>query len=111
MYTAAQALAIALVLSIITIALALRAFPESAFMKRFVFSSAQGPEYVASRSYTYLLGHTGHAASLLRPAGFATVDGERINVLTEGEFVQAGTPIEVTRVEGARIFVRPSAEH
>jgi membrane protein implicated in regulation of membrane protease activity len=28
-------------------------------------------------------------------------------VLTEGEFVAAGTAVVVTRVEGARIFVRP----
>jgi membrane-bound serine protease (ClpP class) len=107
LYTAAQALAIALVLSIAAIALALRAFPESAFMKRFVFSSAQGADYVSSPSFAHLLGHTGQATSFLRPAGVATVDGERVNVLTEGEFVQAGTPVEVTRVEGSRIFVRP----
>jgi hypothetical protein len=31
-------------------------------------------------------------------------------VLTEGEFVAAGTPLVVTRVEGARIFVRPRSE-
>lgn len=109
MYSAAQALAIALVLSIIAIAVALRIFPHSAFMKRFVFSSAQGADYVSSRSYAYLLGHAGRAASFLRPAGVALVDGERVNVLTEGEFVAAGTPIQVTRVEGSRIFVRPSS--
>ncbi|HTV73689.1 MAG TPA: NfeD family protein [Candidatus Acidoferrales bacterium] len=106
-YAAAQAMAIALVLSVIAIVFALRAFPQSAFMRRFVFSSAQGSDYVASTSYTQFLGHTGEAASLLRPAGVATVDGERLNVLTEGEFVAAGTPLRVTRVEGARIFVRP----
>jgi membrane-bound serine protease (ClpP class) len=31
----------------------------------------------------------------------------RVDVLTEGDFVPAGTPVRVTRVEGARIFVRP----
>ena len=35
------------------------------------------------------------------------VDGKRIDVLTEGDFVAAGSPVRVTRVEGARIFVEP----
>jgi len=54
-----------------------------------------------------LLGRSGIASSYLRPAGVATIDGRRIDVLTEGEFVTAGSAIRVTRVEGARIFVRP----
>jgi membrane-bound serine protease (ClpP class) len=44
----------------------------------------------------------------LRPAGVATIGGRRVDVLTEGEFVNAGTPVRVTRVEGARIFVQPA---
>ncbi|HEY0797767.1 MAG TPA: NfeD family protein [Candidatus Baltobacteraceae bacterium] len=106
-YVAAQALAIALVLSIIFVTLALRAFPQSAFMRKLVFTGVQGPNYVSSSNFMPYLGHTGTAVSFLRPAGVASVDGMRINVLTEGDFVPAGTPIEVTRVEGARIFVRP----
>ena len=61
---------------------------------------------MTSSDYSRFLNHTGHAASYLRPAGLATVDGERLDVLTEGEFIPAGTPIRVSRVEGARIFVR-----
>jgi hypothetical protein len=33
-----------------------------------------------------------------------------VDVLTEGDFVPAGSPIRVNRVEGARIFVSPIAE-
>jgi membrane-bound serine protease (ClpP class) len=43
----------------------------------------------------------------LRPAGLATFDDRRVDVLSEGDFVPAGTPVRVTRVEGARIFVKP----
>jgi membrane-bound serine protease (ClpP class) len=62
---------------------------------------------VASRDFRDLLGQSGFATSLLRPAGVATIDGRRVDVLTEGEFVSAGSPVIVTRVEGARIFVDP----
>jgi membrane-bound serine protease (ClpP class) len=103
---ALQSLAIATVLSALMIWLSWRMLPQSAFARRLVFRTAQGPEYVTSSDYSRFLNRTGHAASYLRPAGLATVDGERLDVLTEGEFIPAGTPIRVSRVEGARIFVR-----
>ncbi|MBV8491509.1 MAG: NfeD family protein, partial [Candidatus Eremiobacteraeota bacterium] len=33
------------------------------------------------------------------------IDGRRVDVLTEGEFIPQGTPVRVVRVEGARVFV------
>jgi membrane-bound serine protease (ClpP class) len=101
-----QALAIAIVLSAVTFALLQRVLPENAFVKRLTFAGTQGPDYVASADHRHLLGASGTALSFLRPAGVATFDGVREDVLTEGEFVPAGTPVRVTRVEGARIFVR-----
>jgi membrane-bound serine protease (ClpP class) len=109
-FVAAQAISIAIVLSAIFFALSTRVFPESAFMKRIVLSAAQGPEYVASLDHRELLGQRGHATSFLRPAGVASFGGQRVDVLTEGDFVSAGSPIRVTRVEGARIFVQPVSE-
>jgi membrane-bound serine protease (ClpP class) len=53
------------------------------------------------------VGRSGFATSYLRPAGVASVDGKRVDVLTEGDFVPAGSPVRVSRVEGARIFVHP----
>jgi membrane-bound serine protease (ClpP class) len=102
-----QALAIAIVLTAIFFTLAARIYPENAFVARLAFAGVQGPDYVASANYSDLLGRSGIASSYLRPAGVATIDGRRIDVLTEGEFVTAGSAIRVTRVEGARIFVRP----
>ncbi|HXM07812.1 MAG TPA: NfeD family protein, partial [Candidatus Acidoferrum sp.] len=67
--------------------------------------ATQGPEYVTSADLTSLSGKTGSAASFLRPAGIASIDGRRVDVLTAGEFIAAGTPIRVVRVEGARVFV------
>lgn len=55
------------------------------------------------------LGRRGIAHSVLRPAGIADFDHHRVDVVSEGELVEAGTPIEVTRVDGNRIVVRPTA--
>ncbi|MCL4697026.1 MAG: hypothetical protein KJ023_08250, partial [Burkholderiaceae bacterium] len=40
------------------------------------------------------------------PAGVADLDGERVDVVSDGEFIEAGEAIEVTRVDGNRIVVR-----
>ncbi|MGH7391815.1 MAG: NfeD family protein [Candidatus Rokuibacteriota bacterium] len=53
------------------------------------------------------LGMRGTTASPLRPAGIADFGGERIDVVSRGEYIEAGEPIEVIRVEGNRIVVRP----
>ncbi|MBV8074060.1 MAG: NfeD family protein, partial [Candidatus Eremiobacteraeota bacterium] len=107
-FVTAQSLAIAIVLSVVVFWGASKVFPESAFMRRLVLVAEQGPDYVASADYQSLIGKTGIATSYLRPAGVASIDGRRVDVLTEGDFVPAGTAVTVTRVEGARIFVIPA---
>ena len=106
-FIAVETVSTSIILTAICFALLTRIFPESAFMRRLALVDAQGPEYVTSSDHSSLLGKTGVAASYLRPAGVAQIDGKRVDVLTEGEFIAAGTPIRVTRVEGARVFVEP----
>lgn len=57
-----------------------------------------------------LVGRTGNAATVLRPAGAMEIDGERIDVVTEGEFVEAGRPVRVLYVEGNRVVVGAVAD-
>jgi membrane-bound serine protease (ClpP class) len=52
------------------------------------------------------IGKRGTALSPLRPAGIAELDGERVDVVSQGEYIEANTPIEVVRVDGNRIVVR-----
>ncbi len=60
----------------------------------------------AGDDLAYYVGKQGTARTILRPAGVGEFDGVRLNVYTDGEFIGEGAPIEVTRVEGNRIFVR-----
>ena len=53
------------------------------------------------------LGRTGRATTPLHPAGIADFEGERVDVVSTGEPVDAGQPIEVVRVDGNRVVVRP----
>ncbi|MDE2481340.1 MAG: ATP-dependent Clp protease proteolytic subunit [bacterium] len=106
-FIAIETVSTAIIVTVALFALVTRAYPENAWMKRLAFVGVQGADYVASADLTALRGAVGTASSFLRPAGIATIDGQRVDVLTEGEFIQAGTPIRVTRVEGARVFVEP----
>ena len=53
-----------------------------------------------------LVGKTGKTMSVLRPAGIGDFDGVRLNVVTEGGFIEKGMPIEIVRVDGSKIVVR-----
>lgn len=55
-----------------------------------------------------LVHHTGKAITQLRPAGIALIEGQRIDVVTAGEFIPAGESVEVVKVEGNRVVVQRS---
>jgi len=52
------------------------------------------------------LGQRGTAATDLHPSGIAHLNGNRLDVVSDGEFINAGQPVEVVRVDGNRIVVR-----
>ena len=56
-----------------------------------------------------LIGRRGKTISVMRPAGIGDFDGVRLNVVTEGGFIEKEQPIEIVRVDGARIVVRSIA--
>ena len=62
--------------------------------------------YVASESRLELLGQKLIAYTDLRPAGVAVLENEKLDVVTDGDFVEKGNKIEVIRVEGMRIVVK-----
>ena len=58
-----------------------------------------------NEALTALVGRTGTAATVLRPTGSMRLDGEPYDVVTEGEFVEAGTAVRVLYVQGNRVVV------
>lgn len=53
-----------------------------------------------------LLGAQGTTLTPLRPAGLATIAGRRVDVVSQGEFINAGQLVEVIRDEGNRVVVK-----
>lgn len=58
-----------------------------------------------------LVGKVGRTTSVLRPAGIGDFDGVRLNVVTEGGFIERDMPIEIVSVDGTRIVVRARREN
>ncbi len=52
------------------------------------------------------VGGTGTAVTDLRPAGTAVIDGQRVDVVSRGEYIERGTSVAVTAVDGNRVVVR-----
>jgi membrane-bound serine protease (ClpP class) len=67
---------------------------------------AQSDGYVSAALRADLVGQDGVAITDLRPAGTATIAGERVDVVTEGEYVSQGSAVRVLRSEGYRHVVR-----
>lgn len=67
-------------------------------------SSDTGPSVTATGRLAP--GTPGVVRSDLRPAGVAEIDGQRVDVVSDGEYLVAGEEVEVVRDEGYRRLVR-----
>lgn len=110
--TAVGRTALSLVLAILVALVALRYLARSPFGQRFVLGeelTATGGYASAPEADRRWLGKRGSVVSPLRPSGIAQFEGERVDVVSDGEFIEAGEPVEVIRVDGNRVVVRKGA--
>ncbi|HUR94528.1 MAG TPA: NfeD family protein [Gemmatimonadales bacterium] len=95
----------------ITVAIAyawLRHLPNSGrFAGLFLRGGAdQADGYIAALPRRDLVGQDGVAVTDLRPSGTAQIGQERVDVVTEGDYVPQGQAVRVVRSEGYRHIVR-----
>ena len=81
----------------------LKYFPDSRVAKMFISRRVIGELKVDKPE---LLDQTGVAQTNLRPSGIAIINGQRVDVVTEGPLIEGGTPVKVVAVEGMRVVVR-----
>ena len=62
--------------------------------------------YRSAEDMQVFLGKEGETTTVCRPTGMAEFDGVKLNVVSEGEFIPAGTRVRIVLVEGSRIVVR-----
>ena len=97
-----------LVLVPMTLLLAFKILPSTPFGKRLILA---GPTFdetsgtAVTKGLESLVGKEGTALSPLRPAGVASIDGKRVDVVTRGVMIEKGSPVRVARIEGNRVIV------
>ena len=105
----AVSLLIAVMVSLTVSILLVKVFNKNMkFFKKMVLKDATTTEegYVSNVNRVELLGKVGTALTPLRPAGIAYIDDERVDVVTEGSFIDQDSDVIVVKVEGSRIVVR-----
>jgi membrane-bound serine protease (ClpP class) len=78
-------------------------FPDSRYARLFVSHRVVGN---IDAEKPQLLQQTGTAFTNLRPSGTALINGQRVDVVTEGGMITRGTPVRVVAIEGMRVVVR-----
>lgn len=62
--------------------------------------------HASTENLAKLIGKRGIAFTPLRPAGIALIEDQKVDVMTEGGFIERDRTIEVILVEGNRVVVR-----
>ncbi|HNU81051.1 MAG TPA: NfeD family protein [Bacillota bacterium] len=78
------------------------------FVKSMILNTEQKNEegYVSTKGYEKYLGMRGTVATPLRSAGTVIIDGNKIDAVSEAEFIDKGIEVEVIKIEGGRIVVK-----
>lgn len=87
--------------------------PRTQFLGALVLTSQQkhaagyhASEGTALAHPDWLVGRVGVAKTKLRPAGRAVFDGEPYDVMSQGDYIDPGTEVQIVEVKSNRIMVR-----
>ena len=97
--------AIAIVISVIGALILARILPHTPFGQNLVLKEARAGAGTGLPPGHVGIGDVGTAQSYLRPSGSARFGEELVDVVTEGEFIAAGSAVRVIEVEGVRVVV------
>lgn len=88
-----------------------RFLPSVPVLNRVILTATESVELgftVEKPEEKRLVGKSGTAVTTLRPSGRAEIDGQPVDVVAEGDFIERGQPIVVAEVKGNRVVVRPA---
>lgn len=93
-----------LLFGILTFVVWIRYFPKSRMGKTLSLGETSA-DYKAHQDNHPEVGATGEAVSTLRPSGIAKFNGKRVDVVADGEWIEAGQPVKVSSTSGGHISV------
>jgi len=105
---ALQTLGIAFVLAAAAVGIVVFVFKERGIWNRFILKDSLTSEagYNSAVTRHELVGRDGVTVTSLRPSGTIMVDGERIDVVSEGAFIERDKAIVIVKTEGSRVVVQ-----
>ena len=104
-------LSLAIIASAFSIALLARFLPDLPVFRRLFLSaqSSAGPSIptaaVTEKSPALSVGDTGTARTILRPSGKADFGDALVDVMTQGQFIEAGAPVRILSISGDAVVV------
>ena len=81
-------------------------FQHTRFGRRMTLAAASTGEAGLGNSLAALKDQIGTAITPLRPSGTVLVEGHRVDAITGGEFLDAGTRVRIVRTHGLAVLVR-----
>ena len=89
-------------------AVIIKILPKTALFNKLTLGMVESADigFESAERKTELIGTTGITLSDLRPAGKIFVDGSRIDVVTQGEYIKKDTEVIVIEAHGARVVVK-----
>jgi len=105
---ALRSLGIAALVAVFVVGVVVYIFRKRGVWNRFILKEELTSDrgFVSQQPREHWIGQTGTTVSLLRPSGIAEIGGQRVDVITSGEFVDQGKAVQVTSVDGTRIVVK-----
>ncbi|MFH1708248.1 MAG: NfeD family protein [Planctomycetota bacterium] len=92
----------------VVVILGLKNLHRTPIGRRFIVTGpASAREQTVETGLAHLEGTEGVARTILRPSGIAQFGTERVNVESEGKFIEPGARIKVLKVVGNKVFVGP----
>ena len=104
-------LSLAIIASVFSISILARFLPDLPLFRRLFLptQSVAGPSSPAveatEKTPALSVGDTGTARSILRPSGKAVFGDLLVDVMTQGQFVEEGTPVRILSISGDAIVV------
>lgn len=93
-----------LLFGILTLIIWIRYFPKSRIGKSLSLQVNQA-DYKSPMEEKIEIGTEGEAVSTLRPSGIAVFNGKRMDVMADGEWIEAGQRIRISSTAGGHISV------
>lgn len=106
--TALVSLLISLILTIVILIIILKYAPRNKHFNRIVLNVKLDKDkgYTSFSNYNKYIDETGIVTTPLRPSGIISIDGQLLDVVSEGKFIEKDELVKVIRVEGRRIVVQ-----